>query len=74
MSCVRPTLNACRSRKISLALLITVAAVAFVLPMATADSPSEAKRAAMEVIDRNADQIATVGDVLYYFGEPGMQV
>src|SRR5262245_65679035 len=63
----------CRSRKISLALLITVAAVAFVFPMATADSPSEAKRAAMEVIDRNADQIATVGDVLYYFGEPGKQ-
>src|SRR5262245_5132776 len=73
MSCVRATLNACRSRKLSFALVITFAAVAFVFPMATADSPMEAKRAAMEVIDRNADQIATVGDVLYYFGEPGMQ-
>src|SRR5262245_63417241 len=73
MSSVRATLNACRSRKLSLALVIMFAAVAFVLPMATADSQSEPKRAAMEVIDRNAEQIATVGDVLYYFGEPGMQ-
>ena len=25
------------------------------------------------MFDRSAEQIATVGDVLYYFGEPGMQ-
>jgi aminobenzoyl-glutamate utilization protein B len=34
---------------------------------------SHPKRTAFETIDRNAEQIATVGDVLYYFGEPGMQ-
>ena len=46
---------------------------AFILPAAIADSPSDAKRIAFDAIERNADQIATVGDVLYYFGEPGMQ-
>jgi len=53
--------------------VIAVVAVAFVFPAATADSPNDPKRVAFEAIDRNADQIATVGDVLYYFGEPGMQ-
>lgn len=48
-------------------------ALAFIFPLATADSPSDPKRVAFEVVDRNAEQIATVGDVLYYFGEPGMQ-
>ena len=62
-----------QSIKISLAFLIAVVAVAFVFPVATADSPNEPKRVAFEAIDRNADQIATVGDVLYYFAEPGMQ-
>jgi len=47
--------------------------LAFVFGLAIADSPSDPKRAAFEVIDRNAEQIATAGDVLYYFGEPGMQ-
>src|SRR5262245_40328170 len=70
---VRLILKACRSSKLTLAQVLTVAAVALAFPPATADSPSELKRAAMEVIDRNDDQIATVGDVLYYFGEPGMQ-
>ena len=46
---------------------------AFILPAAIADSPSDAKRIAFDAVERNADQIATVGDVLYYFGEPGMQ-
>jgi aminobenzoyl-glutamate utilization protein B len=58
---------------VSLAFVIAVVAVAFIFPAATADSPNDPKRVAVEVIDRNADQIATVGDVLYYFGEPGMQ-
>jgi aminobenzoyl-glutamate utilization protein B len=47
--------------------------VLFVFPPATADGPADMKRVAFEVIDRNAEQIATVGDVLYYFAEPGMQ-
>jgi aminobenzoyl-glutamate utilization protein B len=34
---------------------------------------SDPTRTAFETIDRNAEQIATVGDLLYYFGEPGMQ-
>jgi len=44
-----------------------------VLPAGTADSPSDPKRVAFEAVDRNADQIAIVSNVLYYFGEPGMQ-
>jgi aminobenzoyl-glutamate utilization protein B len=47
--------------------------VAGVLPLATADTPGAAKKLALEVVDLNAEPIATVGDVLYYFGEPGMQ-
>src|SRR4029434_12411 len=58
-------------------LWLTVPVVAWVVvylfPLATADTPDDPKRIAFEVIDRNAEQIATVGDVLYYFGEPGMQ-
>src|SRR6266852_4136580 len=73
MSYLRPMLKTCGLRKVSLAFVIASAAATFVLPAATADSPSDPKRVAFEAIDRNADQIATVGDVLYYFDEPGMQ-
>src|SRR4029077_833674 len=41
-------------------------------PLAMAEQDS-AKTAANEAIDRNAEQIATVGDTVYYFGELGMQ-
>ena len=47
--------------------------LAFVFAPATAESPSDPKKVVFEVIERNAEQIATVGDVVYYFGEPGMQ-
>src|SRR5262245_10361945 len=47
--------------------------VAYLFPLAIAESPSDPKKVAFDVVDRNAEQIATVGDVLYYFGEPGMQ-
>ncbi|HWP23101.1 MAG TPA: hypothetical protein VNM15_02795, partial [Candidatus Binatia bacterium] len=47
--------------------------IAFFFPLAIADTPGDAKKLALEVVDRNAEPIATVGDVLYYFGEPGMQ-
>src|ERR1051325_5029922 len=40
---------------------------------ASADSASDPKGFAFDAVDRNAEAIATVGDVLYYFGEPGMQ-
>jgi len=66
-------LRTCCLRNGALAFVIAAAAVAFIFPVATADSPTDPKRVAFEAIDRNADQIATVGDVLYYFGEPGMQ-
>ncbi len=51
-------------------LLLTIA-VGF--PAGTAESPSDPKRFAFEIVERNAQQIATVGDVLYYYAEPGMQ-
>src|SRR6476661_7237938 len=53
-------------------LSIIVLAVALVGTSVTADSPSDPKRVAFEAVDRNAEAIATVGDVLYYFAEPGM--
>src|SRR4030095_4636469 len=55
------------------ALSIILLAVACVGTSVTAASPSDPKRVAFEAVDRNADAIATVGDVLYYFAEPGMQ-
>jgi aminobenzoyl-glutamate utilization protein B len=63
----------CLKRIVSLTFLVASFVLAFVFAPATGDSPSDPKRLAFEVIDRNAEQIATVGDVLYYFGEPGMQ-
>jgi aminobenzoyl-glutamate utilization protein B len=57
----------------SIMSLVAALALAFVFTPATADSPSDPKRVAFEVVDRNAEQIATVGDVLYYYAEPGMQ-
>ena len=39
-----------------------------------AAAQTDARKAlAYEAIDRNADQIATIGDTVYYFGELGMQ-
>jgi aminobenzoyl-glutamate utilization protein B len=57
----------------SITFLIAALAFLFVFAPATADSPSDPKRVAFEVVDRNAEQIAIVGDVLYYYAEPGMQ-
>lgn len=56
-----------------LVLVILALALAGVFPARTAESPSEPKRVAFAVVDRNVEQIAAVGDVLYYFAEPGMQ-
>ncbi len=39
-----------------------------------AAAQTDARKAlAYQAIDRNADQIATIGDTVYYFGELGMQ-
>ena len=65
--------NRMRRRRVFVAIASLMLALALVFNRATADSPADAKRVALEVVDRNAAQIATVGDVLYYFGEPGMQ-
>jgi aminobenzoyl-glutamate utilization protein B len=35
--------------------------------------PDRAKAAAYDAVDRNAEQIATIGDSVYYFAELGMQ-
>jgi aminobenzoyl-glutamate utilization protein B len=56
-------------------LFLTCAAFAFIgIATASAEAESDARKAlAYEVVERNADQIALVGDSLYYFGELGMQ-
>jgi aminobenzoyl-glutamate utilization protein B len=51
-------------------------AVAFSLGALTAPALAESddtKTLASEVVERNAEQIATIGDTVYYFGELGMQ-
>ena len=54
-------------RKISIVSIVAVLALAAVLPAGTAESPGDPKRAAFDVVERNAEEIATVGDVLYYY-------
>lgn len=60
-------------KKFFSAFVVGFLAMAIAWPGATAESPGNPKRVAFEVVDRNAEQIATVGDVLYYYAEPGMQ-
>jgi aminobenzoyl-glutamate utilization protein B len=56
-------------RKLSAAL-----AFGFTLLAHSAGAQTDARKAlAYAAIDRNADQIATVGDTVYFFGELGMQ-
>ena len=63
----------CHRKIVMFTSTVTILALPLVFTAATADSPSDAKKVAFEVVERNATQIATVGDVLYYFAEPGMQ-
>jgi aminobenzoyl-glutamate utilization protein B len=65
--------NLLGSQRLILAIVSLLLALTVFFNRASADSPNDAKRVAVDVVDRNAAQIATVGDVLYYFGEPGMQ-
>ena len=56
--------------------ILQVTAVALFLMAPTAPALPEqdsAKTVANEAIDRNAEQIATISDTVYYFGELGMQ-
>jgi aminobenzoyl-glutamate utilization protein B len=56
-------------RKLSAALALGVMLLAH-----SAGAQTDARKAlANAVIDRNADQIATIGDTVYFFGELGMQ-
>ena len=59
--------------RLHVAIITALLAVGFGFPAGRAETSNDAKRTAFETIERNAGQIATVGDVLYYFGEPGMQ-
>src|ERR1044071_4149695 len=63
----------CGKKILILTALATALAAACMFTPATAESPSDPKKVAFEVVDRNAEQIATLGDVIYYYGEPGMQ-
>jgi aminobenzoyl-glutamate utilization protein B len=57
------------TRTLSAALALGVTLLA-----QTAHAQTDARKAlAFTAIDRNADQIATIGDTVYYFGELGMQ-
>jgi hypothetical protein len=60
------------TKRIMIAAIVVLITFTFIL-RGSADSPVDPKRVAFDAIDRNADQIALVGDVIYYFGEPGMQ-
>jgi aminobenzoyl-glutamate utilization protein B len=56
--------------------LLQSAAIAFCLGITAnpaAAQTDQRKALAYEAIDRNADQIATIGDTVYYYGELGMQ-
>ncbi len=44
-----------------------------VLEAPVAAEPAGPKALAYDAVERNADQIATIGDTVYYFGELGMQ-
>jgi aminobenzoyl-glutamate utilization protein B len=57
------------------ALLLGLAAILALVaqtPKALAE-PDGAKAAAYDAVERNAEQIATIGDTIYYFAELGMQ-
>jgi hypothetical protein len=69
----KTTIGKAHLRPMRIMALLFVAFGVSIFPSASADSPSDPKRVAFEAVDRNAEAIATVGDVLYYFGEPGMQ-
>ena len=62
-----------RYKNFFIGMVVFIVNFGFGFAARTNDSPTNPKPFAIEVVERNADQIATVGDVLYYFAEPGMQ-
>jgi len=54
-------------------MTLALALVAIIFPLACHAATDEQKKYAFDAIERNAEQIAIVGDSLYYFGELGMQ-
>jgi aminobenzoyl-glutamate utilization protein B len=54
-------------------LAALAAALGLALSLAAGAQSDERKKLAFDVIERNADQIALVGDRLYYYAELGMQ-
>src|SRR5215467_750156 len=60
------------TKRTMIAAIVVLITFSFIL-RGSADSPADLKRVAFDAIDRNADPIALVGDVIYYYGEPGMQ-
>ncbi len=66
-------LNLSQQKKSGVTLLFVMLSFLFLLPPGKAESPGDFKRVAFESVDKNAEAIATLGDVIYYFAEPGMQ-
>lgn len=64
--------NVTHSRRLSIAAAAVLVLAGTALSPARAE-PDARKALAFEIVDRNADQIALIGDSLYYFGELGMQ-
>ena len=62
-----------QQRKSGVTILFVMLSFLFLLPPGKAESPADFKRVAFESVDKNAEAIATVGDVIYYYAEPGMQ-
>jgi aminobenzoyl-glutamate utilization protein B len=55
------------------AILALALAFSLACSAQTADKRDERKQLAFDTIDRNAGELATIGDSLYYFAELGMQ-
>src|ERR1043166_8739343 len=70
---MRSRLNLYQQKKSGVTLLFVMLSFLFLLPPGKAESPGDFKRVAFESVDKNAEAIATLGDVIYYFAEPGMQ-
>lgn len=60
-------------KQICIRALATIWMLFLALSSSAAETSGEQKRFAFEAIDRNADQMAVIGDSLFYFGELGMQ-
>ena len=53
--------------------IVVLAALGLLFSVACKAQSDERKKLAFEIVERNAEQLALVGDSLYYFAELGMQ-